>query len=41
MRVDPKRLNAFVIMPFDSEFDAVYTDLLSKPLEDAGFSGVR
>jgi nucleoside 2-deoxyribosyltransferase len=39
--VDPKRLSAFVIMPFDSEFDAVYTDLLSKPLEDAGFNVSR
>jgi hypothetical protein len=32
---DPKR--AFVIMPFDAEFDAVYKDLLAKPLEDAGY----
>jgi hypothetical protein len=39
--VDPERLNAFVIMPFDIEFDAVYTDLLSKPLEDAGFNVSR
>ena len=29
--VDPK--HAFVIMPFDAEFDAVYKDLLAKPLD--------
>lgn len=31
------KLRAFVIMPFDQEFDAVYTDLIAKPLTDAGF----
>jgi hypothetical protein len=30
-------LRAFVIMPFDPEFDAVYTDLIAPPLQDAGF----
>lgn len=33
--VDPQ--HAFVIMPFDAEFDAVYKDLLAKPLEDSGY----
>jgi hypothetical protein len=30
-------LRAFVIMPFDSEFDAVYTELIVAPLTKAGF----
>jgi hypothetical protein len=30
-------MHAFVIMPFDAEFDAVYKDLLAKPLEDSGY----
>ena len=30
-------MNVFVIMPFDSEFDAVYRDLIKDPLEDAGY----
>ncbi len=29
--------HAFVIMPFDVEFDAVYKDLLARPLEEAGY----
>lgn len=29
-------MNVFVIMPFDSEFDAVYRDLIKDPLENAG-----
>ncbi len=29
-------MNVFVIMPFDSEFDVVYRDLIKHPLEDAG-----
>lgn len=30
-------LRAFVIMPFDEEFDAVYSDLIAPPLTEAGF----
>ena len=30
-------MNVFVIMPFDSEFDAVYRDLIKNPLEKAGY----
>ena len=30
-------MNVFVIMPFDSELDAVYRDLIKDPLEDAGY----
>ena len=37
MTDDDTRLRAFVIMPFDSEFDAVYEALIAKPLEEAGF----
>jgi hypothetical protein len=28
---------AFVLMPFDAEFDDVYSDLIQKPLQDAGY----
>src|SRR4051812_44657212 len=34
-------LRAFVIMPFDPEFDAVYTDLIVPPLREAGFEVQR
>ena len=30
--------SAFLIMPFDEEFDAIYTDFLKPVLEGAGFS---
>ncbi len=32
------KLNIFVIMPFDSEFDSVYQELIKKPLEDRGYT---
>ena len=34
-------MNVFVIMPFDSEFDAVYLDLIKEPLENAGYTVSR
>jgi len=36
-----KQLRAFVIMPFDQEFDEVYTELIAKPLEEAGYGVQR
>ena len=30
-------MNVFVIMPFDSEFEAVYRDLIKDPLENSGY----
>lgn len=34
-------MKAFVIMPFDPEFEAVYSDLIKPPLENAGFEVQR
>ena len=33
--------NAFVLMPFDPEFDAIYTDLIRPSLEECGYSVFR
>lgn len=35
------QLRAFIIMPFDPEFDAVYSDLIVAPLSAAGFAVKR
>jgi hypothetical protein len=32
---------AFVLMPFDSEFDAIYEQLIRPALEDAGYEVTR
>ena len=32
------KLSAFLIMPFDEEFDAVYTGFIKPVLEGTGFS---
>ena len=32
---------AFVIMPFDPEFDSVYEELIKPPLENAGYHVTR
>jgi hypothetical protein len=38
---DKKEYKAFVIMPFDDEFTAVYTDLLVSTLEEVGYTVSR
>ena len=34
-------MNIFVIMPFDTEFNAVFRDLIKNPLENAGYKVSR
>lgn len=34
-------MNAFVIMPFDPEFQSVYDDLIKPALEEAGYDVER
>lgn len=36
-----QRLKAFVIMPFEPEFDSIYQTLIKEPLEEAGFEVSR
>ena len=38
---DDKSLSAFVVMPFETEFDEIYTDLIVPALESEGFTAMR
>ena len=38
---EQKKLRAFVIMPFDEEFDGIYTDLILPAFEDEDFEVIR